>query len=346
MSQFVLPHALTFEAVILAIESSCDDTSAAVVVNGVVRSNIATSQAIHEAYGGVVPELASRAHQQHIVPVVHQALAVAGVGLAQLHAVAFTLGPGLIGSLLVGTSFAKGLALALNIPLISVNHIQAHVLAHFIDAPTPPFPFLCLTVSGGHTQIVLVNDYLDMEIVGHTIDDAAGEAFDKTAKMLGLPYPGGALIDHYAQQGNPRAFAFAQPKAHRPLDFSFSGLKTSVLYFLQKQIAQNPSFIEQHLADICASVQYSIVQSLMNKLKKAAQLYHIKHIAIAGGVAANSGLRNALQQTGKTLGWTTYIPQIQYCTDNAGMIAITAHHLYQRQLFAEQTVVPLAKYNI
>ena len=329
---------------ILAIESSCDDTSAAVVLNGKVLSNVIASQQVHEAYGGVVPELASRAHQQNIVPVVDKALKDAGISKHQLNAVAFTLGPGLIGSLLVGTSFAKGLALALGVPIITVNHMQAHVLAHFIDKPMPTFPFLCLTVSGGHTQIVLVKDYLDMEVVGESIDDAAGEAFDKTAKMLGLPYPGGPILDKYAQMGNPLAFTFAQPKAHRPFDFSFSGLKTSVLYFLQKQIALNPNFVEQNLADICASVQYTIVKILLDKLQKAAKHFQIKQIAIAGGVSANSGLRNTLAEVGEKRAWSVFIPQFQYCTDNAGMIAITAHYLYLQQQFASQQVTPLARF--
>lgn len=329
---------------ILAIESSCDDTSAAVVLNGKVLSNVIASQGVHEAYGGVVPELASRAHQQNIVPVVDKALKDAGISKHQLNAVAFTLGPGLIGSLLVGTSFAKGLALALGVPIITVNHMQAHVLAHFIDEPMPTFPFLCLTVSGGHTQIVLVKDYLDMEVVGESIDDAAGEAFDKTAKMLGLPYPGGPILDKYAQMGNPLAFTFAQPKAHRPFDFSFSGLKTSVLYFLQKQIALNPNFVQQNLADICASVQYTIVKILLDKLQKAAKHFQINQIAIAGGVSANSGLRNTLAEVGEKRAWSVFIPQFQYCTDNAGMIAITAHYLYLQQQFASQQVTPLARF--
>lgn len=329
---------------ILAIESSCDDTSAAVVLNGKVLSNVIASQQVHEAYGGVVPELASRAHQQNIVPVVDKALKDAGIDKHQLSAVAFTLGPGLIGSLLVGTSFAKGLALALDVPIITVNHMQAHVLAHFIDEPMPTFPFLCLTVSGGHTQIVLVKDYLDMEVVGESIDDAAGEAFDKTAKMLGLPYPGGPILDKQAQMGNPLAFTFAQPKAHRPFDFSFSGLKTSVLYFLQKQIALNPDFVQQNLADICASVQHTIVKILLDKLQKAAKHFQITQIAIAGGVSANSGLRNTLAEVGKKRAWAVFIPQFQYCTDNAGMIAITAHYLYLQQQFASQAVTPLARF--
>ncbi|MBP7533057.1 MAG: tRNA (adenosine(37)-N6)-threonylcarbamoyltransferase complex transferase subunit TsaD [Chitinophagales bacterium] len=331
---------------ILAIESSCDDTSAAVVVNGKVLSNVTASQQVHEAFGGVVPELASRAHQQNIVPVVDKALKDAGINKQQLNAIAFTRGPGLIGSLLVGTSFAKGFALALGLPIITVNHMQAHVLAHFIDEPVPNFPFLCLTVSGGHTQIVLVKDYLNMELVGESIDDAAGEAFDKTAKMLGLPYPGGPLLDKYAQTGNPLAFKFAQPKAHRPFDFSFSGLKTSVLYFLQKQTAENPDFVQQNLADICASVQYTIVKILLDKLQKAAKHFQIKQIAIAGGVSANSGLRTALTELGKKHAWSVFIPQFQYCTDNAGMIAITAHYLYLQGQFASQDVTPLARFAI
>jgi N6-L-threonylcarbamoyladenine synthase len=328
---------------ILAIESSCDDTAAAVIRNGTMLSNIAASQSVHEAWGGVVPELASRAHQQHIVPVVDRALKVAGVLPADLSAVAFTAGPGLIGSLLVGSSFAKAFALALDVPLIAVNHIQAHVVAHFIDAPRPKFPFLCLTVSGGHTQIVKVSDHLTMEIVGETIDDAAGEAFDKTAKMLGLPYPGGPLVDKYAQQGNPKAFSFPEPKAHGEFNFSFSGLKTSVLYFLQKQTTENPQFIAENLADLCASIQYTIVKILLNKLQKAAKHYQINEIAIAGGVSANSGLRAALLDLGQRKKWQVYIPDFQYCTDNAGMIAMAAHYLYEKGAFVEQTFMPMAR---
>jgi N6-L-threonylcarbamoyladenine synthase len=331
---------------ILAIESSCDDTSAAVLQNGNVLSNVVANQKVHEAYGGVVPELASRAHQQNIIPVVHEALKRANIDKQDLSAVAFTLGPGLIGSLMVGVSFAKAFALALDIPIITVNHMKAHILAHFIDEPKPPFPFLCLTVSGGHTQIVKVTDYLEMEVIGETIDDAAGEAFDKIAKTLGLKYPGGPLLDKLAQQGNPKAFLFPQPKSHGEFNFSFSGLKTSVLYFVHKQSEKNPNFIQENLHDLCASVQYTIVKILMKKIKKAAKHYHIYDVAIAGGVSANSALRKAINELGKKPNWNTYIPQFQYCTDNAGMIAITAYFQYLQNDFAEQNVRPLARFKI
>lgn len=329
------------EVYILAIESSCDDTAAAVLHNGKILANVVAGQEVHRLYGGVVPELASRAHQQNIVPVVDVALQKAGIQKSQLSAIAFTRGPGLLGSLLVGVSFAKAMALALNIPLIEVHHMQAHVLAHFIDEPVPPFPYLCLTVSGGHTQIVRVNSATDMQVLGETIDDAAGEAFDKIAKVMGLPYPGGPLIDQHAQHGNPLAFEF--PVSRMPeYDYSFSGLKTAVLYFLQKQ---PQGFIEQHLADLCASVQYTIIKQLMLKLKKAVKDTGITHVAIAGGVSANSGLRTALQQEGNTLGWTVYIPAFQYCTDNAGMIAMAAYFKYLANDFADQTVAPSARLN-
>lgn len=329
------------EVYILAIESSCDDTAAAVLHNGKILANVVAGQEVHRLYGGVVPELASRAHQQNIVPVVDVALQKAGIQKSQLSAIAFTRGPGLLGSLLVGVSFAKAMALALNIPLIEVHHMQAHVLAHFIDEPVPPFPYLCLTVSGGHTQIVRVNSATDMQVLGETIDDAAGEAFDKIAKVMGLPYPGGPLIDQHAQHGNPLAFEF--PVSRMPeYDYSFSGIKTAVLYFLQKQ---PQGFIEQHLADLCASVQYTIIKQLMLKLKKAVKDTGITHVAIAGGVSANSGLRTALQQEGNTLGWTVYIPAFQYCTDNAGMIAMAAYFKYLANDFAEQTVAPSARFN-
>lgn len=331
---------------ILAIESSCDDTSAAVLLDGKILSNITANQQIHELYGGVVPELASRAHQQNIVPTVDAALKKAGIDKKQLNAIAFTIGPGLLGSLMVGVSFAKGLALALDLPMISVNHMQAHVLAHFIDEPKPQFPFLCLTVSGGHTQIVLVEDYLKMQVVGSTIDDAAGEAFDKTAKILGLPYPGGPLVDKYAQLGNPKAFTFTQPRAKGEFNFSFSGLKTSVLYFIQNQMKQNPNFIHENMNDICASVQDTIVRYLLKKLKEAAKHYQIKQIAIAGGVSANSGLRHAIIETGKQKGWTTFIPQFQYCTDNAAMIAMTAYYQYLNSDFAPLDIAPMARYTL
>lgn len=320
------------DIVILAIESSCDDTSAAVCINGRVVSNLTASQKIHEQYGGVVPELASREHTKNIIPVVEAAIKNAGIKKEDISAVAFTRGPGLMGSLLVGGIFAKSFAQALNVPLIDVHHMQAHVLAHFIDDPKPSFPFLCLTVSGGHTQIVLINDYFDMEVLGETIDDAAGEAFDKTAKLLNLPYPGGPLIDKYAQDGNPDAFKFPEPQMEG-LNFSFSGIKTNILYFLQKEIKTNPDFIQERLNDICASVQHSIVRILMNKLKKAAQETGIREIAIAGGVSANSELRKQLTRLGESCNWNTYIPDFQYCTDNAGMIAIAAYFKFLNQDF-------------
>ncbi len=331
---------------ILAIESSCDDTSAAILRDGEVLSNITANQEVHRDYGGVVPELASRAHQQHIVPVVSKALKKAGVSKHDLSAVAFTLGPGLIGSLLVGVSFGKGLALSLNIPIITVHHMKAHVLAHFIDEPKPSFPFLCLTVSGGHTQIVLVKDHLDMEVVGETIDDAAGEAFDKTAKMLSLSYPGGPIIDKLAKEGNPLAFKFAEPKAHQPLDFSFSGLKTSILYNLRKEKEKDPDFVTKNLPDICASVQHTIIKILMKRLTLAAKQYDINDIAIAGGVSANSGLRKTLMEAGEKHGWKVYIPQFQYCTDNAGMIAMTAYYQYLKGDFASFDVAPKSRFKI
>jgi N6-L-threonylcarbamoyladenine synthase len=317
--------------IILAIESSCDDTSAAILQDGVVLSNVVAGQEAHAQYGGVVPELASRAHQAHIIPVVDLAIKKAGIAKNQITAVAFTRGPGLIGSLLVGTSFAKSFALSFDLPLIEVNHMQAHVMAHFAEDPKPSFPFLCLTVSGGHTQIVLVKDYLDMEVVGTTLDDAAGEAFDKSGKLLGLGYPAGPLIDRYAREGTPR-FPMPLPEI-QGLDFSFSGFKTSILYFLKREIALNPDFVEQNLADICASIQQGIITILMKKLRKAAKQYQIKEIAIAGGVSANSGLRQALTELGAQEGWNTYIPAFQYCTDNAAMIAITAHYKYINQAF-------------
>jgi len=327
---------------ILAIESSCDESSAAILEDAKVLCNIVASQQVHQKYGGVVPELASRAHQQNIVPVVEMAFRQTGLSVKDLSAVAFTRGPGLLGALLVGTSFAKGLALAQNLPLIEVNHIQAHVLAHFIDEPKPKFPFLCLTVSGGHTQIVLVKDFLEMEVVGQTQDDAAGEAFDKTAKLLGLGYPGGALIDKYAKNGNPNAFPFPTPNIDN-FDFSFSGIKTAILYFLQKNLKENPNFIQENLVDICASVQQKLVDILLKKLAKAAQFYQIRHIAIAGGVSANSGLRTSLTEMAKKKNWQIYIPDFQYCTDNAGMIAMAAYYKYLQQDFCGQDVSPLAR---
>ena len=328
--------------IILAIESSCDDTSAAVIVNGEVRSNVIATQAVHAQYGGVVPELASRAHQSNIVPVVALALEKAGVSKTDLDAIAFTRGPGLIGSLLVGISFAKAYALALDIPMIEVNHMVGHVLAHFIDSPMPNFPFLCLTVSGGHTQIVLVKSHLDMEVLGQTIDDAAGEAFDKTGKILGLPYPAGPVIDKLAKLGTPR-FSFSEP-AIDGYNFSFSGLKTQIMQFLAKETKQNPDFVAENVNDICASVQARIISILLNKLKKAAKEYGITDVAIAGGVSANSGLRTALEELGVTQKWRTFIPQFQYCTDNAGMIAITAHYKFLKGEFVGHDITPMPRY--
>ncbi|MGV3545740.1 MAG: tRNA (adenosine(37)-N6)-threonylcarbamoyltransferase complex transferase subunit TsaD [Pedobacter sp.] len=330
--------------IILAIESSCDETSVAICDNGKITANVIANQTIHENYGGVIPELASRVHQQNIVPAVQQALVIAGIDKKQLDGVAFTQGPGLLGSLLVGVSFAKSFALALNLPLISVNHMQAHILAHFIDEPKPKFPFLCLTVSGGHTQIVLVKDYFDMEIVGETLDDAAGEAFDKTAKILNLPYPGGPLIDKYAKEGNPTAYQFPVPQI-AGLNYSFSGFKTAILYFVRDGLKNDPSFVEKNLADICASVQHSIVNILLNKLKKAAKEYHCTQIAIAGGVSANSGLRNALLALQDSLGWEVFIPKFEYCTDNAAMIAIAGYQKFLQNDFVGQEVSPLARMN-
>lgn len=330
------------KTVILAIESSCDETSASVCVDGKILSNIIASQAVHEQYGGVVPELASREHIQNIVPVVDAALSAANCQLSAIDAVAFTQAPGLIGSLLVGAQFAKSLSLALDKPLIAVHHMQAHVLANLIAEPRPSFPFLCLTVSGGHTQIVLAHSPLQLEIIGETIDDAAGEAFDKSAKMLGLPYPGGPLIDKYAKQGNARAFKFAEPQIPG-LSFSFSGLKTSVLYSLQKEVKNNPAFIEENLYDLCASVQYTIIHILMKKLKKATEQTGIKQVCIAGGVSANSGLRNALKEYGVKYNWQTFIPAFEYCTDNAAMIAITAYYKYLAGDFAGLNISPTAR---
>ncbi len=327
---------------ILAIESSCDDTSAAVWQAGKILSNVIASQRVHEAYGGVVPELASRAHQKNIIPVVSEALTQANITPKDLTAIAFTQGPGLLGSLLVGVSFAKGLALGLGLPLIAVHHMKAHILAHFIAEPMPKFPFLCLTVSGGHTQIVQVNSPMDMHILGETQDDAVGEAFDKTAKLLGLTYPGGPFIDKYAQQGDPKRFAF--PTVEMPaLNFSFSGIKTSFLNFLKKQTAQNPNFVAENLPDICASVQYTLVDILFRKLKRAAQETNIKEIAIAGGVSANTGLRTRLQEEGELLGWHTYIPDFQYCTDNAAMIAMAAYYEYEAGNLASQAAQAQAR---
>ncbi len=333
---------------ILAIESSCDDTSAAVLQGDKVLSNVVATQKIHEQYGGVVPELASRAHQQNIVPVVHQALAEANIDKKLVSAIAFTRGPGLMGSLLVGTSFAKSMSLGLGVPLIAVNHMQAHILAHFIadEKSTPPsFPFLAMTISGGHTQIVLVKNYFDMEIIGETLDDAVGEAFDKSAKLLGLPYPGGPLIDRHAQDGNPNAFVFPKPKV-AGLNFSFSGLKTSILYFLQKKTAENPDFIKTHLNDICASIQHRIVTILMDKLQKAVKETGIKEIAIGGGVSANNGIRKALMEMVATHEWRTHIPRLEYCTDNAAMIGIVGYYKFKENDFSKQTVSAKARFSI
>jgi N6-L-threonylcarbamoyladenine synthase len=333
---------------ILGIESSCDDTSAAVICNNKILSNVIANQEVHSKYGGVVPELASRAHQQNIVPVVQQALAQAKIAKENLSAIAFTKGPGLMGSLLVGTSFAKSLALGLDIPLIDTNHMQAHILSHFIDdenAKPPPFPFLCLTISGGHTQIVKITDYFSMEVLGETIDDAVGEAFDKSAKILGLPYPGGPLIDKYAQKGNPKAYPFTKPKVG-DLDFSFSGLKTGILYFIQKEERKNLNFIKENLHDICASIQHTIVTILMDKIKNAVKQTGIKHVAIAGGVSANSEIRKRLQNAEKHIGWTTYIPKFEYTTDNAAMIAITGYLKYLQNDFAKIGVTAKARLKV
>ena len=327
---------------LLAIESSCDETSAAVCMNGKILSNIIVNQTVHEKYGGVVPELASRAHLQNIVPVVDTALKNANVELSAVDAFAFTQAPGLIGALLVGAQFAKSLSLAFDKPLITVHHMQAHVLANLIPDNKPGFPFLCLTVSGGHTQIVLCEDFLQMKVIGQTLDDAAGEAFDKSAKLLGLPYPGGPLIDKYAQQGNPNKFKFPEPQIPE-LDFSFSGLKTAILYFIQEKKKKNENFINENLNDICASVQQRIISILLNKLKKAAEQTGIKNICIAGGVSANSGLRRSFEELGIQLGWKTFIPPFEYCTDNAAMIAITAYYKYLAGEFADLSVSPSAK---
>ncbi|MFD0794741.1 tRNA (adenosine(37)-N6)-threonylcarbamoyltransferase complex transferase subunit TsaD [Mucilaginibacter litoreus] len=328
--------------VILAIESSCDETSASVCVDGAILSNVIANQTIHEAYGGVVPELASRVHQQNIVPAVQQALFNAKIDKNDIDAVAFTRGPGLLGSLLVGVSFAKAFALAKNIPLIEVNHMQAHILAHFIADKKPSFPFLCLTVSGGHTQIVLIKDYFDMEIIGQTLDDAAGEAMDKTSKILGLPYPGGPLIDKNARNGNPDAYTFPEPQIPG-FDFSFSGLKTSILYFIRDNVAKNPDFIQQNMNDICASVEKRIATILLNKLKRAAEQYGIKDLALAGGVSANTGLREGFTKLGIDNGWNTFIPKFEYCTDNAAMIAIAGYYKYLKGEFIGQDVAPMAR---
>lgn len=312
---------------ILAIESSCDDTSAAVLKNRKVLSNVIANQEVHAKYGGVVPELASRAHQQNIIPVVQEALKEAGIKPTNLTAVAFTRGPGLMGSLLVGSSFAKSMSMGLKIPLVDVNHMQGHILAHFIDSDekeTPKFPFICLTISGGHTQLIEINDFFDFKILGETIDDAVGEAFDKSAKILGLPYPGGPLIDYHAKMGNPKAFSFTKPKVG-DLEFSFSGLKTGILYFIRRELKKNPNFIQENLNDICASIQHTIVEILFDKIKKAVKQTGIKEVAIAGGVSANSEIRKRLIEAQDKYGWNTYIPKFEYTTDNAAMIGITAY---------------------
>ncbi|WP_339786458.1 tRNA (adenosine(37)-N6)-threonylcarbamoyltransferase complex transferase subunit TsaD [uncultured Imperialibacter sp.] len=327
---------------ILAIESSCDETSAAVIRNGKILNNIIATQSVHQRYGGVVPELASRAHQKHIVPVVDQALKEAGIDKHQLDAVAFTQGPGLLGALLVGSSFAKAMAWGLGLPLIAVNHMQAHILAHFIDDPKPAFPFLCLTVSGGHTQIVLVESPMRMQVIGETQDDAVGEAFDKAAKMLELPYPGGPFIDKLAQKGNPEAFQFPLSEM-QGLNYSFSGIKTAILYFLRDQTKTDPTFVENNINDICASIQHTLIHMLLQKLKKAAKQTGIRQIAIAGGVAANSGLRQALENQRAELGWEVYIPKFEYCTDNAAMIAMTAHFKYLEKDFSSMDVAPMPR---
>ncbi|MEY3236692.1 MAG: tRNA ((37)-N6)-threonylcarbamoyltransferase complex transferase subunit TsaD [Bacteroidota bacterium] len=336
------------DIIILGIESSCDDTSAAILKNNTILSNLIARQEIHESFGGVVPELASRAHQQNIIPVVDAAIKKAGVSKNDIDAIAFTRGPGLMGSLVVGTSFSKAFAMAMNIPMIDVNHMIGHVLAHFIDEEgkeKPKFPFLCLTVSGGHTQIVLVEDHLKMKVIGTTIDDAAGEAFDKAAKMLGFPYPGGPLIDKHAKNGNSLKFEFSKSTIPN-YDYSFSGLKTSILYFLQKQVRLNENFIAENLNDLCASIQKAIIDSLLKKLQKAAKELNINEIAIAGGVSANSGLRDALTHLSKEIKWNVYFPKFEYCTDNAAMIAITGKYMFEKGLFADQSIAATARYSM
>ena len=336
------------DSIILGIESSCDDTSAAILLGNKILSNIAATQEIHNEYGGVVPELASRAHQQNIIPVVQKSLSKANIQQKDISAIGFTRGPGLLGSLLVGTSFAKSLSMSLGVPLIEVNHLQAHILAHFIEDanPAPPkFPFLCLTVSGGHTMIVLVKDYFDMQILGKTIDDAAGEAFDKIGKIFGLDYPAGPIVDRLAKTGDENAFQFNKPRIEG-YNYSFSGIKTSVLYFIQKEVQKNPDFIKQNLADLCASVQRTLVEILMNKLEKAAKELNIKEVAIAGGVSANSGLREAMQKNSEKLGWEIYIPKFEYCTDNAAMIAMVAKLKFDRGEFTDLSVSATSRYDI
>lgn len=333
---------------ILGIESSCDDTSAAIIKNETILSNVIASQDVHKQYGGVVPELASRAHQQNIIPVVDLAIKRAGIKISDIDAIAFTKGPGLLGSLVVGTSFAKAFSLAQEIPMLDVNHMHGHVLAHFIDdneKEKPKFPFLCLTVSGGHTQIVLVKDYLEMEVIGSTIDDAAGEAFDKTAKILGFPYPGGPLIDKYSKGGDTSRFKFAKPNMPG-YDFSYSGLKTSILYTIQKELKINPNFIEENKVDLCASIQKTIIDILFVKLIQASKDLNINQIAIAGGVSANSFLRYELTRLGKELKWHVYIPKFEYCTDNAAMIAITGKYMFHKGLFANQSIAATSRLKI
>ncbi|MDR2066066.1 MAG: tRNA (adenosine(37)-N6)-threonylcarbamoyltransferase complex transferase subunit TsaD [Prevotellaceae bacterium] len=334
-------------AIILGIESSCDDTSAAIIKDGILLSNIIANQSVHEFYGGVIPELASRAHQQNIIPVVSMAIKTAKIKKNEISAIAFTRGPGLMGSLLVGVSFAKGFARALNIPMIEVNHLQGHILAHFLDEkdkknPHPEFPFLCLLVSGGHTQLVVVKDYMNFEIIGKTIDDAAGEAFDKCAKVMGLSYPGGPVIDKLAKEGNAGAFAFAHPVVGG-LDYSFSGLKTSFLYFLRDRIAENPDFIEKNKTDLCASLQNAIIRILLKNLVKASELTKIKEIAISGGVSANSGLRSAVADEGQIRNWNVYLPQLKFTTDNAAMIAITGYFKYLNSKTCGYDTVPVTR---
>lgn len=336
------------EPIILAIESSCDDTSVAVIQGNKILSNISASQKIHIEYGGVVPELASRAHQQNIIPVIHQSLQLANIQQKDISAIGFTKGPGLLGSLLVGVSFAKSLSMSLNVPLIEVNHLQAHILAHFIEDanPEPPkFPFLCLTVSGGHTLIVLVKDYFDMEIIGKTIDDAAGEAFDKAGKILGLDYPAGPIIDKLSKLGDENIFKFNKPKIEN-YDFSFSGLKTSILYFIQKEVRKNENFINENLNNLCASIQKTIIEILMDKLEKASKDLGIKEVAVAGGVSANSELRKAMEIRQKTLGWATYIPKFEYTTDNAAMIAMVAKLKYDKKIFSDLSVSATARWDL
>lgn len=334
------------QPIILAIESSCDDTSAAILKGNKVLSNIVATQEIHKEFGGVVPELASRAHQKNIIPVVDAAFKKAGLNKADIDGVAFTNGPGLLGSLLVGVSFAKSFSMALGVPLIEVNHMEAHILAHLIQdgSPTPEFPFLCLTVSGGHTQLVVVNSFFEMEVIGETIDDAAGEAFDKIAKIIGLPYPGGPLVDKYAKLGNPNAFYFPHPKVGE-LEFSFSGLKTAVLYFLQKEVKKNPDFVEERLNDICASVQKTILDILFKKIDNAVMVTGIKRIAIAGGVSANSELRSRLESQ-RSKGRDVFVPAFEYCTDNAAMIGVAGYHKYIAEIFVDRTITANARMKI